>query len=96
MGGNVQPPVKLRAPRPEYTELARQARIQGVVVVQAIIDEEGWVTKVKVSKGLPMGLTEEALKAVCRWRFEPATIDGEPVSVDSTLALNFGLSRKPR
>jgi periplasmic protein TonB len=89
VGGEVSPPLRISAPQPQYTELARQARIQGVVIVQAIIDCEGAVTSIKVLKELPMGLTESAVEAISRWRFEPARLNGSPVSVFYNLTVNF-------
>lgn len=91
VGGDVAAPVKLNAPQPQYTEIARKARIQGVVIVQAIINKQGEVTNVKVLKGLPMGLEEEAVKAIKRWTFEPATLNGKPVDVYYNLTVNFRL-----
>jgi protein TonB len=85
----VVPPDKIVAPQPVYTEMARKARIQGVVIVQAIIDKEGNVTNVKILKGLPMGLDQSAVDAVKRWRFKPATLSGKPVSVYYNLTVNF-------
>ena len=72
VGGDVQPPVKISAPSPQYTEIARKARIQGVVIVEAIIDKAGAVTNVKILKGLPMGLDTAAADAVKKWKFKPA------------------------
>ena len=89
VAGDVVPPEKITAPQPQYTEMARKARIQGVVIVQAIIDKQGEVTNVKVLKGLPMGLDQAAVDAVKRWRFEPATLNGKPVSVYYNLTVNF-------
>jgi protein TonB len=89
--GDVQKPEKISAPAPQYTEIARKARIQGVVIVQAIIDEQGNVTNVQVLKGLPMGLSESAVDAVKQWKFKPATLNAKPVAVYFNLTVNFQL-----
>ncbi|MCM2268525.1 MAG: TonB family protein [Thermoanaerobaculia bacterium] len=91
VGGDVKPPERVFAPQPTYTEIARKARIQGVVIVQAIIDREGNVTNVKVLKGLPMGLEEAAVEAMKQWKFKPATLNGRPVTVYYNLTVNFKL-----
>ncbi len=91
VGGDVRAPEKIAAPQPQYTEIARKARIQGVVIVQAIIDKDGNVTNVKVLKGLPMGLEEAAVEAIKQWRFKPATLNGRPVTVYYNLTVNFKL-----
>ncbi len=89
--GEVTKPVKTYAPQPAYTEIARKTRTQGLVIVQAIIDKRGEVTNVKVLKGLSMGLTEEAVKAIKQWKFKPATLRGKPVDVYFNLTVNFKL-----
>jgi len=91
IGGDVLAPIRIHAPQPQYTEAAKKARIQGVAIAQAIVDKEGNVTDVKILKGLPMGLDHEALKAIRTWKFEPATRNGEPVSVYYTITLRFSL-----
>jgi periplasmic protein TonB len=91
VGGDVKAPEKVYAPQPSYTEIARKARIQGVVIVQAIIDKEGNVTNVKVLKGLPMGLEDAAVEAMKQWKFKPATLNGKPVTVYYNLTVNFKL-----
>jgi len=91
VGGDVQAPVKTFAPQPQYTEIARKARIQGVVIVQAIIDKQGNVTNVKVLKGLPMGLDNAAVDTIKTWKFEAATLNGKPVDVYYNLTVNFTL-----
>lgn len=91
VGGDVKAPAKISAPQPQYTEIARKARIQGVVIVQAIINKQGDVTDVKVLKGLPMGLDQAAVDAIRKWKFEPATLNGKPVDVYYNLTVNFTL-----
>ena len=89
--GDVLPPKRTFAPRPNYTEEARRARVQGVVILQAVVDAVGNVGYVKVLKGLPEGLTESAVQVVEQWRYEPATLNGEPVPVYINLTVNFSL-----
>lgn len=91
VGGDVKAPEKLHSPPPQYTEIARKARIQGVVIVEAIVDKTGSVTNVKILKGLPMGLDQAAVDAIKRWKFKPATLNGRPVDVYYNLTVNFQL-----
>ncbi len=86
-------PVKVHDVAPEYTELARAARLQGVVILRTAIDQEGNVVDVDVLKGLHMGLTEAAVDAVKQWKFEPATIDGEPIPVSYNVTVNYRLGK---
>ncbi len=87
-GDMTRPQILLRVP-PQYTEVARQARLQGTVIVEAVIDEGGRVRDVHILKGLPLGLDRAALDAVAQWRFTPATLNGRPLKVIYTLTLNF-------
>lgn len=91
VGGEIQKPEKVEAKQPQYTESARKARVQGVVITQAVIDTEGTVPIIKILEGLPEGLNEEAIKAICSWRFSPARLADEPVAVYYQLTVNFRL-----
>ena len=91
VGGNVRKPEKISSPQPQYTAEARKARVQGVVIAQALIDQEGYVTELKILKGLPLGLSEAAEEVIRRWRFKPATLNGKPVAVYYNLTVNFRL-----
>jgi protein TonB len=89
--GEVVPPEALFAPRPQYTEPARRVRLEGTVILEAVIDRQGAVTELEVLKPMPLGLTEAALVAAKQWRFRPATLRREPVSVYWRLTVTFQL-----
>lgn len=89
VGGEVGRPEKISGDPPVYTELARRARVAGVVIIEVVIDEQGNVTSTRVLKGLPMGLDRVAVDAVQTWKFKPATMYGKPVAVYYTLTVNF-------
>jgi protein TonB len=89
VGGDVQPPRVISRVQPRYTAEARAARIQGIVIIETIVDRQGNVGHVRVLKGLPMGLDRAAATAVEQWKFEPATLHGKPVNVYFILTVNF-------
>ena len=91
VGGDVKAPITTNRVEPKYTETARAARVAGIVIVEAVIDKNGNVDQVRVIKGLPMGLSEEAERAVRQWKFKPGTMNGEPVAVIFNLTVNFQL-----
>lgn len=77
---------------PEYTPAAKEAKLEGTVILKAHIGKDGVIRNVQVVEGLPMGLTESAVNAVYHWKFKPAEeADGTPVEVDYTLTLRFQL-----
>ncbi len=92
VGGDVTKPVKIYHPSPGYTEVARRAGIEGYVLIQAVVDKHGDVVDAKILKGLPLGLDQEALRAVRTWKFEPATLNGKPVDVYFSLNVSFTLN----
>lgn len=77
--------------QPQYPPLARQARIQGTVVLQALIGKDGSIQNLHVVSGHPM-LTNSALEAVKEWKYKPYYLNGEPVEVETTINVNFTLS----
>ena len=91
VGGRIARPRQIEAPRPAYTEPARRARIQGPVILEVRLDAGGRVEDVQVLRGLPFGLTESAVEAVSRWRYEPARLGDRPVPVLMTVTVNFQL-----
>lgn len=90
--GEVKAPVVVEKIYPQYTEIARRARRQGVVVLKAVIDREGRVVDAKILKPLGFGLDEAALEAAGQWRFTPATLHGKPVAVYMNLTVTFSMS----
>ncbi|HUP46395.1 MAG TPA: energy transducer TonB [Thermoanaerobaculia bacterium] len=91
VGGNVKAPVSIKRVDPVYTEIARKARIEGIVIIEAIIDRNGNVTDARVLKPLPMGLDQAALDAVRQWKFRPGTLNNQPIPVIYNLTVNFRL-----
>lgn len=95
VGGDISPPRKLKTVTPQYTASAREARVQGVVILEVVIGTAGKVERTRVLKGLPLGLSAQAMLAMCQWEFEPAHRGGEPASVYYTLTLAFRLDSDP-
>lgn len=85
-------PVCLSCPAPPYTEEARNKRYQGTVLLELTILPDGTTTDVRVTRGLGMGLDEQAVQSVRQWRFEPVIGPGnQPVAVDLSVEVNFRL-----
>lgn len=76
---------------PQYPPDAGRARLEGAVVLMAVIGQDGSVKDVRVESGLPI-LAQAAIDAVKQWRYKPYLIDGQPVEVDSRITINFTLS----
>jgi protein TonB len=81
----------IRQIKPPYPPLARQARIQGQVILEAIISKQGSVENLRVISGHPL-LIQSALDAVKQWKYKPTLLNGEPVEVVTTVTVNFNLS----
>ena len=91
VGNGVSAPRALDTPDPEYSEEARKAKYQGVVVLWLVVGPDGKPRDIRVSRPLGMGLDQKAIEAVQRWRFEPAMKDGRPVAVQINVEVNFRL-----
>ena len=91
VGGDVKPPKVVYDPDPQYSEAARHAHYQGTVVLWLVVTPDGSPTKIKVVRHIGMGLDEAAILAVQRWRFQPATRNGQPVPVMINVEVNFRL-----
>jgi len=92
VGGRVKEPRKISAPPPEYPVLARQAHVEGVVVIEAIIDERGDVVDARALSGHPL-LMKAALDAVRQWKFEPTYLNDQPVAVQLVVSVGFHLNQ---
>jgi periplasmic protein TonB len=92
VGGNVQLAKLVRQPKPLYPPLAKQARIQGVVHLNAIISKDGTIQNLSVISGHPL-LIQSALDAVKQWVYAPTLLNGEPVEVVTQIDVNFTLSQ---
>ena len=77
--------------QPVYPPIAKSARVQGKVVLQAIISKNGTIENLKVVSGHPM-LTQAAIDAVSRWRYQPYILNGEPVEVETNVEVTFTLA----
>jgi len=92
VGGNVQQARLVRQPRPVYPPLAKQARIQGVVKLSAVISKDGTIMELALISGHPL-LTAAAMDAVKQWVYQPTLLNGEPVEVATQIDVNFTLSQ---
>ena len=90
VGGTVQPPRKIHDVKAEYPQAALDARITGVVTIEATVGVDGTITEAEVLKGVAE-LNDAALTSVRQWRFEPVLLNGEPVPVIIVLSVNFTL-----
>lgn len=77
--------------QPEYPLVAKAARIQGAVVLRALISKDGSIENLRVLGGHPM-LVKAAIDAVSRWRYRPYYLNGEPVEVETQVTVNFVLA----
>ncbi|MGK2857111.1 MAG: energy transducer TonB [Thermoanaerobaculia bacterium] len=93
VGGNVKAPVVIKRVEIVYPEAAIEARVQGIVIIEAVIDRNGDVRDARVLKSLPLGLDAAAVRAIKQWKFKPGTVDGKPVDVIFNLTVNAKLAR---
>ena len=91
VSSGVQQGLRVRNVNPTYPPLARQARIQGVVILQALISKNGDIENLQLISGHPM-LAPAAIEAVKQWKYKPYLLNGEPVEVETQVQVNFTLS----
>jgi TonB family protein len=90
VGGPVQAPRVRYQPLPTYTQEAREAKVEGIVLLQGIVRKNGRITDLKVLQGIGYGLDQSAINTITtEWRFEPGTKDGQPVDVQVNMEVSF-------
>jgi protein TonB len=92
VGGDIKEPKKIVDVRPIYPRLAQEAEVQGLIIIEATIDEGGNVVDARILRAVPM-LDQAALDAVLQWKYTPPTFNGQPVSVMMTVTVNFTLGQ---
>ena len=90
VGGDIKPPAKVRGSPPVYPAVAKQARAQGVVILEATIGTDGKIKDVKVERSAKL-FDDAAVAAVRTWEYKPTMVDGQPVQVILTIPVNFTL-----
>jgi len=90
MTADLKPTILYRE-KAKYTEEARNNGVQGTVLLQIVFNVNGKITDIRVIRGLPYGLTENAIEAVKRIKFKPAIKDGKPISVRGSVEFTFNL-----
>ena len=95
IGGQVQAPALLKRVDPVYPAIAQMAAIDGVVILDAIVDERGHIKTVKVLRGHPL-LAKAAIDAVEQWEYEPLKLNGTPTAFELTVSLWFHFDDKPK
>lgn len=91
IGGAIRPPQKLHHVAPDYPAIARSARVTGIVILEAVLGEDGAVRDVKLLRSIPL-LDQAAIDAVRQWRFTPTLLNGQPVPVIMTVTVAFNLN----
>ena len=91
VGGIIRAPQKVHDVAPRYPVVAQQSRVQGVVILEAVISEDGAVRSLRVLRSQPL-LDAAAVEAVRQWRFTPTLLNGQPVPVVMTVTVNFSLN----
>jgi protein TonB len=90
VGGVVRPPEKVHHVNPAYPPIALAARVTGIVILEALIGEDGGVRDVRVQRSVPL-LDDAAEDAVRQWRFRPTLLNGQAVPVLMTVTVSFTL-----
>ena len=92
VGGHIKEPVKVRHLDPVYPKVAMKAAVQGIVIIEAVIDATGRVAETRILRGVPI-LDDAALEAVRQWEYTPTLLDGVPTPVRMTITVTFRLKQ---
>jgi TonB family protein len=95
VGGNVEAALLIYGPKPAYPDLAKKARISGVVSLHVFISKEGTVQGISVIPPAHPLLAPAAVEAVRQWRYKPTLLNGQPVEVETTVDVSFSLADQP-
>jgi TonB family protein len=93
-GKDISPPVVVSKTEPEYTDEARDARVESTVMARLVVSEDGSPTNIRVIRGAGFGLDENAIEAIKTWHFRPGTKAGQPVAITAMVQVNFRLFNK--
>jgi TonB family protein len=89
VSGDVKPPRVISGPQPNYPQQARKGHVAGPIVIWMVIDSDGRTRDIQVQRGISSELDQAAVEAAEKWRFEPATKEGKPVSVRIAIQFDF-------
>lgn len=92
VGGAIRQPQRVRHVQPVYPPIAQSARIEGIVIIEATIGEDGQVINARILRSVPL-LDQAAIDAVRQWQYTPTLLNGVPVPVIMTVTVTFTLSR---
>lgn len=90
VGGDIKPPVKVKGAAPVYPDVAKRARVEGVVILEVTVGTDGKVKDIKVIRSVKL-LESAAMDAVRTWEFKPTLVNGQAVQVITTIPVNFSL-----
>ncbi|TAK15764.1 MAG: energy transducer TonB [Acidobacteria bacterium] len=93
IGGDIKAPERVKYVPPVYPDDAQQAKVQGIVILECIIDEDGNIAQAKILKGVPL-LDQAALDAVLLWKYTPTLLNGVAMPVVMTVTVNFTLTTR--
>lgn len=90
VGGGIREPKKIKDVKPVYPAIAQTSGVSGIVILEVIIDRDGYVRDARILRSVPL-LDEAAIDAVRQWQFTPTLLNGAPVEVIMTVTVNFSL-----